>query len=385
MGLERLSIVVAGMVAAQPGHGGAAWAILQYVLGLRRLGHRVTLVDPVKWPADRDASSFSGSASAAYFRDLVARFGLADDAALLRCGTAETVGLPLEKLVERARGADLLVNVSGMLREPAVCEPIRRRLFLDLDPAFNQMWHAQGIDMGFDRHTHLATIGWNIGLAGCTVPDCGRRWILTPQPVVLDEWPVAGEIVHAGLTTVANWRSYGSVTHQGIFHGQKAHAWRELFSLPMRTSEPCLPALSIHPDEVPDLAALAAGGWRLLDPSRLCATPDDYGRFVRGSKAELAVAKQGYVLSRCGWFSDRSVCYLASGRPVIAHDTGFDGRLPTGEGLFAFSTVEDVAAAVDAMNTDYPRHRRAARGIAEACFDSRRVLPALLEAVFAAG
>jgi len=189
--------------------------------------------------------------------------------------------------------------------------------------------------------------------------------------------------VHDGLTTVAHWRSYGSVTHDGIFHGQKAHAWRELMALPTLTTENCMPALAIHPEEVPDLAALRDAGWRLLDPAELCATPADYQRFIQGSKAELAIAKSGYVLSRCGWFSDRSVCYLASGRPVIAHDTGFGSRVPTGAGLFSFATMDDILAAIDTMNADYPRHCRAAREIAEAHFDFRHVLPTLLDGILA--
>jgi hypothetical protein len=382
--MSRLSILVAGMVAAQPGQGGAAWAILQYVLGLRALGHEVTLVDPATVPEGTTDAAFAASDAAAYFRRLVADFGLADAAALLRAGTTAAVGLPHDALVARARRADLLLNISGMLRDPALTEPIPRRVFLDLDPAFNQMWHAQGIDMGFDRHTHFATIGWNVGQPGCTVPTCGRTWITTPQPVVLGHWPVADRIEHAGLTTVANWRSYGSVTHDGVFHGQKAHAWRALFDLPRRTSEPCLPALAIHADETADVAALRDHGWRVLDPAVLCATPHDYRRFVQGSKAELAIAKQGYVLSRCGWFSDRSVCYLASGRPVIAHDTGFALRLPVGTGLFAFTSTDDATAAAAEINADYPAHRRAARAIAEEFFDARRVLPGLIDAVSSA-
>ena len=379
--MDRLSIIVAGMVAAQPGQGGAAWAVLQYVLGLRALGHEVTLVDPARVPAETSDAAFAASEAAACFNDLAADFGLADTAALLRQGTRTTVGLPHEALVERARRADVLLNISGMLRDPGLTEPIPRRVFLDLDPAFNQMWHAQGIDMGFDRHTHFVTIAWNIGVPGCTVPTCDRDWITTPQPVVLDHWPVASDVEHAGLTTVAHWRSYGSVTFDGVFHGQKAHAWRELFDLPRRTAERCMPALAIHPDETADVAALREYGWQLLDPTEVCNSPHDYRRFVQGSKAELAVAKQGYVRSRCGWFSDRSVCYLASGRPVIAHDTGFGSRLPTGEGLFAFTTIDDIRAAIDDVNADYPRHRRAAREIAAATFDSRTVLPALVEAV----
>lgn len=373
------------MVAAQPGQGGAAWAVLQYVLGLKQLGHEVTLVDPATVPPDESDAAFETSAAAGYFRALAAGFGLDGCAALLRAGTRTTVGLSHAALVDRARRADLLLNISGMLRDPALTEPIPRRTFLDLDPAFNQLWHAQGIDMGFDRHTHLVTIGWNIGRPDCPVPTCGREWITTPQPVVLDRWPVADRVVHDGLTTVANWRSYGSVTHGGVFHGQKAHAWRDLFELPRRTSMPCLPALAIHPDEKTDLAALRDHGWQLLDPGLFCGSPADYQRFVQGSRAELAIAKSGYVASRCGWFSDRSGCYLASGRPVIAHDTGFTTRLPVGAGLFAFTSMDDAAAAVESLHTDYTAHCRAARELAAAFFDSRRVLPTLLDRIGASG
>lgn len=382
---DTLSILIAGMVAGHPGQGGAAWAVLQYVLGLRALGHEVTLVEPVTVPAEQVDEAFFTSPAARYFSRLVADFGLADSAALVRSGSRSTVGLSHDELARRAGRADILLNISGMLRDPVLTEPIPRRVFLDLDPAFNQMWQAQGIDMGFDRHSHFATIAWNIGQAGCTVPTCGRTWITTPQPIVLAQWPVASEIVHDGLTTVAHWRSYGSVTHDGIFHGQKAHAWRELTAVPTLTAEKCLPALAIHPDEVRDLAALRDAGWQLLDPAEHCGTPADYRRFVQGSKAELAIAKSGYVLSQCGWFSDRSVCYLASGRPVIAHDTGFTSRVPTGAGLFSFATTDDILAAIDAINADYPRHRRTAREIAEAQFDSHRVLPALLDGILAAG
>jgi hypothetical protein len=381
---DQLSIIVTGMVAGHPGQGGAAWAVLQYVLGLRALGHEVTLVEPITVLAEQTDAAFAASDAAAYFRRLVADFGLEGSAALVRSGSTATVGLPHGELARRAGRADILLNISGMLRDPALTDPLHRRVFLDLDPAFNQMWQAQGIDMGFDQHSHFATIAWNIGQTGCTVPTCGRQWITTPQPVVLDRWPVATEIAHDGLTTVAHWRSYGSVTHDGIFHGQKAHAWRELMALPTLTPEKCLPALAIHSDEVRDLAALRDAGWQLLDPAEHCGSPADYQRFVQGSKAELAIAKSGYVLSRCGWFSDRSVCYLASGRPVIAHDTGFASRLPTGEGLFGFATADDILAAIDAINADYPRQCRAAREIAEENFDSRRVLPTLLDAIMAA-
>jgi hypothetical protein len=152
-------------------------------------------------------------------------------------------------------------------------------------------------------------------------------------------------------------------------------------TLPTRTKEQFLLALAIHPDERKDLAALAENGWRLMDPARVAGTPTDYQRFIQGSKAEFGIAKSGYVAARCGWFSDRSVCFLASGRPVLAQDTGFDRFLPTGVGLFSFANGEDVLAGIDAVQRDYVRHTKAARRLAEEYFDSDKVLTRLLSRI----
>jgi hypothetical protein len=264
-----------------------------------------------------------------------------------------------------------------MLRDPEILEQVPVRAFLDLDPAFTQIWHAvEGVDMHLDAHTHFVTVADAIG---ATIPDCGRRWLPTLPPVVLEEWPVATRLEHRALTTVGHWRSYGSIHHGGVQYGQKAHSLRPLIDLPRRTSAPLEPALAIHPDETDDLAALEENGWRVLDPGAVAATPDDYQRFVQGSWAEFGLAKSGYVLSDSGWFSDRSACYLASGRPVVAQDTGFGRRLPTGEGLLAFASVQDFAEAVADLERDYERHRAAARQVAVEHLDSDRVLGSLME------
>ena len=298
-------------------------------------------------------------------------FGFERNAALLLAGTQQTVGVPHEQLRQLARGADVLINVSGMLSDAALIEPIPRRLYLDLDPAFIQLWHTlYGIDMRFDAHTHFATVGLGLGASKCPVPDCGKQWIPTFQPVVLEEWPVATRLEYDALTTIANWRGYGSVEFNGEHYGQKAHSLRDFFDLPQRTTERFQLALAIHPEETRDIAALAEHGWGLLDPAHVADTPAKYRRFIQGSKAEFGIAKSGYVRSRCGWFSDRSACYLASGRPVIAQRTGFNERLPTGEGLFEFSTAHDVLTAIDSMNSDYELHSHAARELCESYFDS---------------
>ena len=373
------------MIAGDPHQGGATWAVLQYVLGLRCLGHDVYLVEPVAASSLRPGgATFLTSINAAYFRAVAARFDLTDRATMLLQDTHETVGVTYPDLLDRIRDSDLLINISGMLTDPGLFEAVRRRVYLDLDPAFNQLWHAvENIDMRFDGHTHFVTVGTLIGSSTCDVPTCGRQWIPTLQPVVLSEWPTAPGAPNGAWTTVGNWRGYGSIEYHGRLFGQKAHSLRRFIALPQRTTEPFLLALSIHRDETADLAALAANGWTLGDPCDMAGTPDAYRAFIQGSKGEFGIAKSGYVAASCGWFSDRSVCYLASGRPVLAQDTGLAGVLPTGAGLFVFSSEEDVLAALDTINSNYARCARSARELAESCFDSRRVLARLLDRVAA--
>jgi hypothetical protein len=370
-----LRIIVAGMVAGDPYHGGASWAVLQYVLGLERLGHDVVLVEPVRRVTPDIAR---------YFRQIVGEFRLEDRAALLDAG-GETMGLPYPALRAAAQRAHLLVNISGLLRDPALTEPIPRRVYLDLDPAFTQLWHAvEAIDMGFDLHTHHASLGTALGQDSCPVPTCAIDWIPTLPPVVLDHWPVADAISHDAFTTVGNWRAYGSVEHEGVVYGQKAHSLRRLVRLPTLTSERFVLALAIHPDEVDDLAELRRNRWQIVDPGEVAGTPADYRRFVQGSKAEFGLAKSGYASARCGWFSDRSACYLASGRPVLAQDCGFGNALPVGAGLLAFTGVDDALAGIEELRRDYSKHARAARALVEEWLESDRVLTRLLEAVGAA-
>ena len=376
-----LSIVVTGMAAADAGYGGAAWAVMQYVLGLRQLGHAVCFIEPVRTSKIRPRHShLAHSETARRFRQLTEGFGLSSCSALLREDTTETFGMDYRSLRQFATRADVLINISGMLTDPALLEPIKRRVYLDLDPAFNQAWHSGGIDMHLDAHTHFATVGLAVGRPECRVPTCGKDWITTRPPVVLREWPIAQRLTRNAFTTVANWRSYGALYHDGMFLGQKVHSWRPLMGLPGKTSSRFALALSIHRRE-PDLRALRVNGWKLINPRRAAGTPSAYRRFVGGSRAELGIAKSGYVVARSGWFSDRSACYLAAGRPVLAQDTGFGTAIPTGDGLIPFSTEADVLAGIESIETSYPRHREAARALAETHFDSDRVLARLLERI----
>jgi hypothetical protein len=375
-----LTIVVSGMICADPHQGGATWAVLQYLLGLRALGHRVYFLEPI--PFDRLQPSgcrLGDSDNAAYFRQVMSDFDFDDSSAAFIADTRAIIGLTYEDLVEIASHADLLINISGMLTDPNLLERIPVRAYLDLDPAFIQIWHSQGIDMRLEGHTHFVTIGRSIGDVDCPVPTCGIGWIKTWQPISLAEWPFADQVEYDGLTTIGNWRGYGSVAYRGQIYGQKVHSMRQYMHLPQMTSARFMTAFSIDRGEAVDLAALAENGWTLLDPAIVAATPHLYREFIQSSQAEFGIAKSGYVESHCGWFSDRSVCYLASGRPVIAQDTGFSRHLPTGAGLFSFENPSDVVAAIQAMTGDYSYHRRAARELAEKYFDSSIVLRGLLE------
>lgn len=364
---------VSGMVAGDPGHGGATWAVLQYVLGLRRLGWDAWLVEPVDALTERRRR---------YFDAVTARFGLAGRSALLRTGSTETHGVGYARLRRAAAGTDVLLNVSGMLADERLLAAIPARVYLDLDPGFNQLWHAGGdADLRFDGHTRFATVGLLVGDPRSTVPTLGLDWIRTLPPVVLDEWPAAGAPRRPAITTVGNWRSYGSIHRDGVTYGQKAHSFRSLLELPLRAPARYELALGIHAGDGADREALERHGWRIVEPGRAVGSPDRYAAFIRRSAAELGVAKSGYVVSRSGFFSERSACYLASGRPVVAQDTGFPERLPVGEGLFRFATVDDAAAALDEIATAPMRHRRAARELAESLFASERVLPRLLDRV----
>lgn len=370
----RRRILLSGMVAGDPGQGGATWAVLQYLLGFRELGHEVLLVEPVQDLAGKDAVR-------RYFDEVVSSFSLRGRAALVDPAARTAHGMERVAVEAAARACDVLVNIAGMLADPELTARVPVRVYLDLDPAFTQVWHAQGIDLRLSGHTHHVTIGQRIGEPDCPVPTCGLTWRKTLQPVVLSHWPRADAVALDAFTTVGNWRAYGSVEHAGVHYGQKVHALRPLMGLPRRSGDRFELALAIHPGEARDLAALRDGGWTLVDPAAAAGTPARYRDFVRGSRAEFGLAKSGYAASRCGWISDRSVCYLASGRPVLAMDTGF--RLPGGEGggLLVFTGLDEAIEGVARIRADYARQAAAARALAEEHFASDRVLPRLLQEV----
>jgi len=355
------------------------------VLGFRRLGWEVILIDRLEPEMCHDgagrACPVNESLNLSYFLDLVARFGLEGHFALLYDRGRRTVGLSKLDLLERVRRSALLLNIMGFLNEEEILEAAPLRVFLDIDPGFGQMWRMLELADLFSGHDRHVTIAENMGRSDCAVPSCGLDWLVTRQPIALDYWPA---MTRSGnqFTSVASWRGpYAPVEYEGRTYGLRAHEFRKFVGLPLLTELPLEVALEIDSADARDLALLEANGWRVVDPRRVARDPDAYQRYIAGSLAEFSVAKNMYVQSKSGWFSDRSICYLATGRPVVAQDTGFAELYPTGEGLLAFTTVEEARDALANVHGSWNRHSRAARTLAEDYFDSTLVLADLLSAL----
>ena len=358
-----MRVLLSGMLVREPHQGGATWAVLQWVLGLRALGHDVTVVEQL--PAAPTAEQ------RAYAATVERQTGVAP---LLFTGEAG-------ELARRTGPVDLLVNLSGVLRDEALLALAPVRLYVDLDPGFTQVWDAMGADVGLPGHTAHATVGLCLGTAASPVPTGGLCWLPVLPPVVLDRWTPAPPTREPVVTSVGHWRSYGSVEWAGVQYGQRAHSARQLLDVPGRSPLPVRLALGISPKETADLERLRRSGWALLDPAVVAGTPEDYRAFVRTSAGELGIAKAGYVAARTGWFSDRSACYLAAGRPVVAQDTGWTAALPTGPGLHAYDDAAGAVAGLERVAADLTGASTAARELAREHLDARVVLGRLLEAV----
>jgi len=283
-----------------------------------------------------------------------------------------------------ARTADLLVNISGHLQLPWLFNGFQRKAYIDIDPGFTQFWHAQGLSQPhFTRHDVHFTIGENIGTAGCGIPDGGIRWIPTRQPVVLDDWPVHYSERCDRFTTVGSWRGpFGSIQHGGKTYGLKVHEFRKFLGLPqaLGSGRPQFElALAIHPADHKDLEALTNYGWQVSDPAAASATPELFRQYVQRSAAEFSVAQGIYVDTNCGWFSDRTVRYLASGKPALVQETGASRHIPAGSGLLTFRTMEEAVRGARQIQENYAHHCGQARRLAETHFAAEVVLPAMLK------
>jgi hypothetical protein len=386
--MSGIRIVVSGYIGQYP-MGGVAWDYIQFFLGLRSLGHDVYYVeDTGQWPYNPDAGGLieqpDCSFNVAYVSDLFARFEAEDRWSYRFFWDDSWYGVSKQQRAEVLRTADVIVNVSGSLIDPARYGDRAKRVYVDTDPVFTQVKLESGNTFLADQvasHHILFTVGET--LPGSEL-DSDLNWRPMRHPIVLSEWKTDLPPGDA-FTTVMNWTSYGEVRYRGEVYGQKDTEMRKFIELPRLASDASF-ELAVNVGRTRGLPRelLMHRGWRLVDPAVVCPDFDGYRRYIQGSLAEWSVAKQGYVSARSGWFSGRSAAYLASGRPVVVQDTGFSDVLPVGEGLLAFTTIEEAAAGVAEVLAHPDRHAARARDLAEEYFDARRVLSGVVDAALGA-
>lgn len=376
-------IVIAGYMVRHP-VGGNLWAYFHYLLGLHRLGHEVAYVEESGWtescydPGTRTLGSDPGVGLQAV-AELFERFGVRAPVLYVDRDTGAVHGGRRDQVDSVVGQADLLINVGGVCWLPQFRQAPHRAL-VDMDPLFTQL--GRFATDSLHLHDSHFSYGVNIGRDDCIVPTLGIQWQPTVPPVVPDVWTTdeaADKVPESGqlrFTTVANWNAYGGVTHRGESYGQKDEEFVRFLDLPTRVSSTLEVALSGADDAV--TSAFRAAGWRTEDGNAISADATTYESYVKDSAGEFSVAKNGYVKSRSGWFSDRSVSYLAAGRPVVLQDTGFSDWLPTGLGVLGFSRPDEAVACVRDVEARYSEHRAAARDVARRYFHYEKVLPRIL-------
>jgi hypothetical protein len=294
-------------------------------------------------------------------------------------------GLSESQVRELFAQALCVINLCGASHPDTLTfRPRGKLLYLETDPVLYQVRLAQG-DPGTLRflagHDAHITYGENLGAADCPIPLSHFSWHKTRPPVALELWPFPADLASPRFTTIATWHNRG----KDLCFGGETYCWSKhqnflvLVDLPQRTTQQL--ELAVEIDDAAELTAFQRCGWLLTNPLAVSQDLDPYRQYISGSRGEFTVAKDVVVRTRSGWFSDRSVCYLAAGRPVVTQETAFSKYIPTGRGLFAFSTLEEALAALDAINSDYPTHTHAAREIAAEYFSAEKVLRKLLHDV----
>ena len=396
MAAAKLKIVVGGYIVGMP-LAGLTWHHLHYLLGLHRLGHEVFFLEDsgtwaVPYDPQRQTTDPVPTYGTQYLRRCLQHAGLKGKigwtyvSRLTREGGRPAYfGNTKRATLDALKNADLFVAVSGVTPlDPDRPRP-RRTLAIDTDPVYTQVRMTGDADFAgywrdFDR---LASFGTLIGTDGCDVPDCGLTWHPTRQPVVSDQWQLGDVPADGPMTTLGRWEHDGG---RHLEFGEKAlksskePGWQATRELPGRVDVPMRMAM----DHVPKIeqSQFAAAGWAFDDAPAASTSLAKFGEFVGKSLGEFTPAKAMYAEVHSGWFGDRSACYLAAGRPVVTQQTGFDRgplALPTGEGLFAWNTVEDAAAAINSVAADPARHSAAARRVARQHFEFDRVLPDLID------
>jgi hypothetical protein len=386
-----MRIIVTGLIG-QYAFGGVTWDYIQYALGFRALGHDVWYLedtstwayDPVKMEPSADCSH-----NTAYLGRVMEKFGMGDRW-IYRNGADETYhgvanAAEAEKIIA---SADVLANVSGAcwLRPETAAIPLK--LFLDGDPMFTQIGLATDPESEYAKrvasHERHFSFGLNIGQEDCEVPTAGLHWRPTVQPIALDYWnpaspaPTMPHIADGAWTTVMNWASYAPKDFQGKKYGQKDIEFERFLDLPQISDEKFVLAMGHGVGNKRPTEMLESKGWNIIEPDTYLPDYTTYHEFLSHSKGEWSIAKNGYVTSHSGWFSCRSACYLAAGKPVVVQDTGWSDHLPSGDGAIAFSTPEEAAKALDLINKNYNHHSAAARAYAETHFDAARVCEDLI-------
>lgn len=378
---SQLRIIVSGLIAQYP-LGGVTWDYLQYVLGLTQLGHDVYYVeDTGQWPYNPREGGLGKDCdfNVQYLADIMSRYGLAEQWAYRFPWQSRWFGLSAAKRQEVIRSADLLINVSGTLERPEEYRQVSRLAYIDSDPVFTQVKLARG-QLDFRKLIDVHDVQFSFGeCLSAQVPETGHQWRPTRQPIVLSEWRPEKPFREV-FTTVMNWTSYKPVVYRNQTFGQKDLEFMRFRELPSLIAPTVLEiAVNAGKTRRTPRQLLAHKGWRVVDPAEVCPDLDTYRDYIESSKGEWSIAKNGYVGGRCGWFSCRSACYLAAGRPVAVQDTGFGDVLPVGEGLLSFKTVEEAVTSIKDIEGSYPRHAKAARELAAEYFDATKVLARLID------
>lgn len=400
--MKHLNIIVVGTLASDP-YAGMAWMHMQIVLGLRRLGHDVYYFETTStWPYDPVSETRVDNTNYAipYLKKVTESFGIADRWAY-RCSFSknkEWFGLHKARAEDMLANADLVLNVSGSTRFGEEGLKVGRLVYYGTDPVYYEIKYAQGDAITtsiIDEHHDIVTYGENIGNPGCPIPPLPRLRAKTRQPVLTDLWK-NGVPAKKEFTTVGNWKQAGrDLEFNGeTYYWSKHHEFLKFLDLPKRIDQPIELAMNLaglttinHGDgtEIPSLGLamdeftlLTSNGWKLIDAPSFTTDPWPYRDYILRSRGEFSFAKDQNIRLRSGWFSERSACYLAAGRPVITQDTGFGCALPTGKGLFAFNTMEEILTAFDAINSNYAAHSKAARDIAEEYFKAEKVMTKVL-------
>src|SRR5256885_4561995 len=376
-------VIAAYNVAAFPEGGGHFWVYLQYALGLRQLGCEVYWLEGfrTKGRVEQEAAAL------ATFRRRMDEHGFRGKYILyLAGGDTPTPEAPAEYLdMSRAEAeaiferADLLLNFHYAI-SPGLLAHFRHTALVDIDPGLLQFWVSRE-QLSVPRHDFYFTIGENIASGAAPLSDYNAPgWTQIRPPICLERWPYVFDRNSKAFTTISIWESSDWIVDgDQKYANTKRAAFLKLADLPQRTTQPLELALFLRTEnDMSDQTELEQRGWRIRRSREVAATPELYQQYIQRSRGEFSCTKASYVQFQNAWISDRTICYLASGKPVVIQNTGPSSFLPSGEGMFRFSRIDQAVNAFDAINADYERHSRAARDIAESNFDSRRVAEHIL-------